>query len=69
MPIARVQDGPAQLVIADPPIVEPLKQLQIEPNPLPPALIRAWHRVREDHLKCWFLTHDKPPAASAGTKW
>jgi len=56
--------GSARLVLGDHPIVAPLKQLEIDPEPLMTAFIPAAHGVLDDHLECWFLSYDKPPAAA-----
>jgi len=54
--------GSARIVLGDHPAVAPLKDLEIEPDPLLTAFIPAAHGVLDDHLECWFLTYDKPPS-------
>lgn len=54
--------GSAHLVLGDHAAIQPLKGLQIEPEPLLTAFIPAAHGVLDDHLECWFLTYDKAPA-------
>jgi hypothetical protein len=51
--------------VYDHPIVAPLKQLEIDPGPLMTAFIPAARGVLDDHLKCWFPSYDKPPAAAS----
>jgi len=58
------KDGSVRMVIGNHPLVEPLKQLEIEPDPLLTAFIPAAHGVLDDHLECWFLSYDEPPAAA-----
>jgi len=55
--------GSARMILGDHPAVAPLKNLEIEQDPLLTAFIPAAHGVLDDHLECWFLTYDKPPAA------
>ena len=56
------KSGSAQLVLGEHPLMQPLKGLEIGPEPLLAAFIPAAHGVLDDHLECWFLTDDKPPA-------
>jgi hypothetical protein len=51
----------ARLVIGDHPLLQPLKDLQIEPEPLLTAFIPAAQGVLDDHSECWFLTYEQPP--------
>jgi hypothetical protein len=57
------KSGSARMVIGDHPAVQPLKGLEIESEPVLTAFIPAAHGVLDDHLECWFLTYDKPPAS------
>jgi hypothetical protein len=54
----------ARLVLGDHPLMQPLKELQIESEPLLTAFIPAAHGALDDHLECWFLTDEKPPATT-----
>jgi hypothetical protein len=54
----------ARLVIGDHPLLQPLKNLQIESEPLLTAFIPAAHGVLDDHLECWFLTYEQPPVSA-----
>ena len=58
------KSGSARLVLGDHPIMAPLKQLEIDSEPLMTTFIPAAHGVLDDHLECWFLSYDKPPAAT-----
>lgn len=57
------KSGSAHLILGDHPAVQPLKNLEIDCEPLMTAFIPAAHGVLDDHLECWFLTYDKLPAA------
>jgi len=54
----------ARLVLGDHRLMQPLQELQIESEPLLTAFIPAAHGALDDHLECWFLTYEKPPAAT-----
>jgi hypothetical protein len=54
----------AQLVIGNHPLVEPLKQLGIDPHPLFTACIPEARGTLDDHFECWFISAPEPPAIS-----
>ena len=52
----------ARLVVGDHPRVAPLKQLDIAERPLVTAWFPQTAGTLDDHLECWFLHYDRPPA-------
>jgi Acetoacetate decarboxylase (ADC) len=54
----------AQLVIGNHPLVQPLKQLGIDPHPLFTAYIPEARGILDDHFECWFISAAQPPAIS-----
>jgi hypothetical protein len=57
-----MKKGSARLFIGDHPRVQPLKELEIDPNPLLAAFLPAANGVLDDHFDCWFLSEPQPPA-------
>lgn len=51
----------ARLVFGDHPRIAPVKALDVDPAPLFAAFLPDSGGVLDDHLECWFLTHDAPP--------
>lgn len=51
----------ARLTLGDHPRAEPLKRLEIEPNPIFTAYFAETAGVLDDHFESWFLSHDTPP--------
>ncbi len=57
----------ARLTIGDHPRARPLKELDINPEPLFTAFMPESEGVLDDHVESWFLTHDEQgPGASEG---
>ena len=53
--------GSARLTLGDHPRMQPLKGLEIEPDPIATAFIPEANGVLDDHFECWFLTFDELP--------
>jgi hypothetical protein len=59
--------GSAKLTIGDHPRMQPLKDLEINPNPILAAFLPAANGVLDDHFESWFLTETKlPPTVPEG---
>lgn len=56
----------ARLTFGDHPRIAPVKALGVSPEPLFAAFMPNSSGVLDDHLECWFLTHDAPPEAPVG---
>ncbi len=52
--------GSAKLTLGDHPRVQPLKDLEIDPNPILAAFLPAANGVLDDHFESWFLSEAKP---------
>ena len=53
--------GAATLTIGDHPRMQPLKTLDISPDPLFTAFLPDVHGILDDHFESWFLGYDAPP--------
>jgi len=53
--------GSARLTIGDHPRLSPLKQLEIEPDPVATAFIPDANGVLDDYFESWFLSYPSPP--------
>ncbi len=53
--------GSGRLLIGDHPRVRPLKDLEINPDPLLTAFLPAASGVLDDHFESWFLSEPKLP--------
>lgn len=51
----------ARLYIGDHPRVQPLKQLEISPQPIFTAFFPSGTGILDDHFEGWFLTYGEPP--------
>lgn len=56
-----MKKGSARLLIGDHPRVQPLKELEIDPNPLFTAFLPQANGTLDDHFECWFLSEPKLP--------
>jgi hypothetical protein len=56
--------GSARLRLGTHPRVQPLKTLDIRPDPLFTAFIPEASGTLDDHIEAWFLTHEAPPLQS-----
>ena len=56
-----LKKGSARLLIGDHPRVQPLKDLEINPDPLFTAFLPQANGVLDDHFECWFLSEPKLP--------
>jgi hypothetical protein len=56
-----LKKGSARLLIGDHPRVQPLKDLEIDPDPLLTAFLPQANGVLDDHFECWFLSEPKLP--------
>ena len=54
----------ARLDLGDAPQVAPLRELDIDPDPVFTAFLPTTHGVLDDHFECWFLTSDGPTTAA-----
>jgi hypothetical protein len=63
--IALGAQAKARLILGDAPGVEPLKNLQVESNPVFTAWLPQAHGVLDDHYEAWFLTAPTESAAAA----
>ena len=52
----------ARLDLGDAPQVAPLRDLDIDPDPVFTAFLPTTRGVLDDHFECWFLTSDAPMA-------
>ena len=57
-----LKKGSARLTIGDHPRVQPLKDLEIDPDPIVAAFAPAANGVLDDHCESWFLGEAKLPA-------
>jgi hypothetical protein len=53
--------GAARLSIGDHPRLQPLKDLEIDPNPVLTAFLPQANGVLDDHFECWFLGEESLP--------
>jgi hypothetical protein len=56
--------GSARLVIGDHPRVQPLKTLEIGPDPIATAFIPAATGLLDDYTQSWFLSSPEPPTVT-----
>ena len=54
--------GSAKLIIGDHPRVQPLKDLEISPDPIFAAFLPQANGVLDDHSESWFLSETTLPA-------
>ncbi len=59
--LSLFKKGSARFTIGDHPRVQPLKTLEIEPDPLVTAFIPSATGALDDHFESWFIGYDKPP--------
>ncbi len=55
--------GSGRLLIGDHPRVQPLKELEINPDPLLTAFLPQANGVLDDHFESWFLSEQQLPEA------
>lgn len=53
--------GSAKLTLGNHPRLEPLKDLEISPDPIFTAFFPETHGVLDDYFESWFLGYDEPP--------
>lgn len=53
----------AKLYIGDHPNVAMLRDIDINPDPMFTVYMPAANGILDDHMQCWFMTYDEPPAA------
>jgi hypothetical protein len=53
--------GSAKLILGDHPRVQPLKDLEIDPDPILAAFVPAATGVLDDHIESWFLSEPSLP--------
>lgn len=58
------KEGSARLVLGDHPRAEVLRRLDIGSRPLFAAYMPESNGTLDDHIECWFLSHDQPPASA-----
>ena len=59
-----LKKGSARLLIGEHPRVQPLKQLDISPNPLLAAFMPEANGVLDDHIESWFLSEPALPVST-----
>lgn len=52
----------ARLYIGDHPNVSALRNIDINPDPFFTVFMPKANGILDDHLECWFMTYDEPPA-------
>lgn len=62
MGFSLLKKGSARLMIGDLPRLQPLKQLDINPDPFCTAFIPEANGILDDYFESWFLTFDQAPA-------
>jgi hypothetical protein len=55
--------GSARLILGDHPRVQPLKDLDIHPDPIFAAFVPEANGVLDDHIKSWFLSEKRLPVS------
>lgn len=58
---ALFKKGSARLTLGDHPRVQPLKGLDISPDPIFTAFIPAAHGTLDDHYEGWYVSYPQPP--------
>jgi hypothetical protein len=53
--------GSGRLLLGDHPRLQPLKDLEIEPEPLVTAFLPQANGILDDHFECWFLGEETLP--------
>jgi len=61
--LSLFKKGSARLHIGSHPRVQPLRTLDIDPNPLMTAFIPEAEGTLDDHFEAWFLDYDSEPSA------
>jgi hypothetical protein len=61
MGFALKKKGSAKLTLGTHPRVQPLKELDISPEPFATVFIPEANGVLDDYFESWFLTYEKPP--------
>jgi len=56
--------GSARLTLGSHPRMQPLKELDIRPDPLFVAYLPETRGVLDDYFESWFLSHEDPPTGS-----
>ena len=56
--------GSAKLIIGDHPRVQPLKDLEIDPDPIFAGFVPAATGVLDDHIESWFLSESTLPTVT-----
>jgi len=62
MGFSLLKKGSARLTIGTLPRLQPLKELDISPEPFCTVFIPQATGILDDYFESWFLTFDKPPA-------
>ncbi|MFY9269447.1 MAG: acetoacetate decarboxylase family protein [Candidatus Manganitrophaceae bacterium] len=60
--VALFKKGSARLTLGDHPRMKPLKELEIDPNPIFTAFFPETSGLLDDHFECWFLSYDRQPS-------
>jgi hypothetical protein len=55
-----------RFVLGDHPRADPIRALDLDPNPIVCAFVPNARGVLDDYMECWFVTHEKEPAESIG---
>jgi hypothetical protein len=57
--------GATKLLVGDHPRMDPIRRLDIDPQPLFTGFAPRINGVLDDHIETWFLTSDEPPGLAA----
>lgn len=55
--------GSATITLGDHPLVQPLKELEIDPNPVMTAFLPSTTGILDDICESWFVLYDEMPSA------
>ncbi|HEX2294185.1 MAG TPA: acetoacetate decarboxylase family protein [Actinomycetota bacterium] len=61
---ARGMKDAARLYIGPHPRMDPLRDLDVDPDPIATAFLSHTYGVLDDHFEGWFETYGRPPAAT-----
>ena len=58
------KQGSARITLGDHPRADALRRLDIGPRPIMSAYMPESDGTLDDHIECWFLSFDQPPASA-----
>lgn len=62
--ISLFREGSARITLGDHPRAGALRSLEIGPRPIFSAYLPESNGTLDDHIECWFLAYDHPPATA-----